>query len=393
MRLSALAVVLLVAASLLPVEARRSKIHLGKPHPEAKPERKDEHITFDPLVSEVERHRDDEAWEKEYEKLHHEHHHVEAGHHHEHEDNDLDATIDEYHDEDAEHEEFLHDAGVDDPDSLEEDTLDHINMEKRIDRLFPLIDIAPADGKIDVNELTAWELMQYQQMQDHRMERELEALDKDNDGVISLKEYLHDESPGDKVKHWKEYPESEQEYHKQEFERFEVADEDGDGKLNKEGLYMVLHPEESENPRMHAHMRLEELRNYDVNKNGRIEVEEWLEGFWHIIHDWEEEERKWTAKYHQKPYQEPKEDLELKKGGGRKLLRELDRDGDGALSAEELEPIMHIMMPSEKHFSEQTARHLVEQADDDNDAQLTMHEMKKHKHVFYELERSADEDD
>jgi len=36
--------------------------------------------------------------------------------------------------------------------ALEEDSLDSINMEKRIDRVFPLIDIAPADGKIDLGE-------------------------------------------------------------------------------------------------------------------------------------------------------------------------------------------------------------------------------------------------
>lgn len=40
---------------------------------------------------------------------------AQAGHHHEHNDHDIDATIDEYHDEDAEHEEFLHEAGVDEP--------------------------------------------------------------------------------------------------------------------------------------------------------------------------------------------------------------------------------------------------------------------------------------
>lgn len=41
---------------------------------------------------------------------------LQAGHHHEHHDeHDLEGTIDEYHDEDAEHEEFLHDAGVDEP--------------------------------------------------------------------------------------------------------------------------------------------------------------------------------------------------------------------------------------------------------------------------------------
>lgn len=41
---------------------------------------------------------------------------MQAGHHHEHHDeHDLEGTIDEYHDEDAEHEEFLHDAGVDEP--------------------------------------------------------------------------------------------------------------------------------------------------------------------------------------------------------------------------------------------------------------------------------------
>lgn len=84
LRLSALAIALLVVGTGytgrdMVTSARKSrKIQLGQPHPEAKPDRKHEHITFDPMVSEVERHRDDEAWEKEYEKKHHEHHHLEV---------------------------------------------------------------------------------------------------------------------------------------------------------------------------------------------------------------------------------------------------------------------------------------------------------------------------
>lgn len=83
LRLTALAIALLAVGTGptgrdMVASARKSKIHLGKPHPEAKPDRKHEHITFDPMVSEVERHRDDEAWEKAYEEKHHERHHLEV---------------------------------------------------------------------------------------------------------------------------------------------------------------------------------------------------------------------------------------------------------------------------------------------------------------------------
>lgn len=59
-------------------------------------------------------------------------------------------------------------------------------MEKRIDRLFPLIDIAPPDGKIDLSELAAWEVRrQYSRVQ------HMSPKQKCQDTVLGCSKVIH----------------------------------------------------------------------------------------------------------------------------------------------------------------------------------------------------------
>lgn len=75
------------------------------------------------------------------------------------------------------------------------DAEDYINDEKRFnmtDRLvllFPSIDKNPRDGFLSVEELTEWNVAQTDKEILHRTERDLDAHDKNKDGFVSFEEY------------------------------------------------------------------------------------------------------------------------------------------------------------------------------------------------------------
>ena len=72
-----------------------------------------------------------------------------------------------------------------------------MNLTSRLEHLFPFLDVRPTDGKISVEELSSWQMAQERKTALHRTMRELEVMDRNGDGHVSIKEYLNDESPGD----------------------------------------------------------------------------------------------------------------------------------------------------------------------------------------------------
>lgn len=63
------------------------------------------------------------------------------------------------------------------------------NVTDRLSLLFPKIDVHPADGFVDVDELTEWNLQQAERETLHRTQREMETHDKNHDGLVSFSEY------------------------------------------------------------------------------------------------------------------------------------------------------------------------------------------------------------
>lgn len=131
------------------------------------------HISFDPLVADIERKREDKLWEK--------NHYFDHKHH------------------DGEHESVSEETapGMESQPEWEDfiDAEDYLNDEHkfnithRLVLLFPRIDIDPTDGFVTENELTEWNLEQSQKEVLHRSQREMELHDKNHDGLVSFVEY------------------------------------------------------------------------------------------------------------------------------------------------------------------------------------------------------------
>ncbi|KAF8398659.1 hypothetical protein HHK36_014514 [Tetracentron sinense] len=122
-------------------------------------------VSFDPIVADIERHREDKEWEKGY----FEHTHKEF----------VEAPGAESQ---PEWEDFM-----DAEDYLNDD--ERFNVTNRLVLLFPRIDVEPVDGYVSEGELTEWYLRQAQKDVMHRTERDIELHDKNHDGLVSFSEY------------------------------------------------------------------------------------------------------------------------------------------------------------------------------------------------------------
>lgn len=311
-----------------------------------------EHVAFDPLVADIERQREDKQWEK----LYMEHAHKE-----------LVAPAAESQ---PEWEEFMN----------AEDYLnneDRFNVTKRLVLLFPKIDLQPADGFVTELELTEWNLRQAEREVLHRTQREMELHDKNRDGFLSFAEY---EPPtwvrnsdnttfGYDMGWWKE-------------EHFNASDADGDGLLNITEFNEFLHPADSNNPKLLQWLCKEEIRERDTDKDGKVNFKEFFHGLFDLVRNYDEEGHNSTH------HSDTSMDVPAKR-----LFAQLDKDGDGYLSEEEILPIIGKLHPSERYYAKQQAAYIISQADTDKDGRLTLMEMIESPYVFYSAIFSDEEDD
>lgn len=128
-------------------------------------------VAFDPLVAELERHREDKEWEKQV--IHQKHPELET---------DPDPDPAPAHESQPEWEDFMNAE-----DYLNDE--DKFNVTNRLILLFPKIDVDPADWFVTEHELTQWNLHQAQREVLHRTQREMELHDKNHDGFVSFSEY------------------------------------------------------------------------------------------------------------------------------------------------------------------------------------------------------------
>lgn len=135
----------------------------------------DHHVSFDPLVADIERKQEDKFWEQShFLKDHHQQQH-ESGL--ESESNAAPGMESQPEWEDfIEAEDYLNDEHK-------------FNITHRLVLLFPRIDTDPADGYVTEHELTEWNLEQAQKDVLHRSQREMELHDKNHDGLVSFAEY------------------------------------------------------------------------------------------------------------------------------------------------------------------------------------------------------------
>ncbi|KAH6771056.1 Calcium-binding EF hand family protein [Perilla frutescens var. hirtella] len=303
----------------------------------------DRPAAFDPLVADIELHREDRQWEHLYFQKHHpESTQPAPGHESQPEWEDF-----------ADAEDYLNDE-------------ERFNVTNRLVLLFPRIDIDPPDGFVSEPELTQWNLLQSQREALHRSQREMETHDKNKDGFVSFAEYeapswvrnADNTSFGYDIGWWKE-------------DHFNASDVDGDGRLNITEFNDFLHPADTINPKLLLWLCNEEIRERDGDKDGKVNFNEFFHGLFDLVRDYEE-----TAN----SSDESNDSLEAP---AKVLFTQLDKDGDGYLSAVELLPIIGKLHPSEHHYASQQTDYILQQADADKDGRLTLSEMIESPYVFY----------
>ncbi|KAJ0985479.1 hypothetical protein J5N97_003835 [Dioscorea zingiberensis] len=295
----------------------RSHRRLKLRHPSVPPPSPGHHraAPFDPLITEIELRRDDREWERAH----------------------YDIPAAPGHEPQPEWEDF-----IDAEDYINDE--DRFNVTHRIVLLFPKIDVAPTDGHISLVELTEWNLQQAEREVMHRTKRDMDLHDKNRDGLVSFDEY---EAPS-----WAQQAEDGSTWWKEE--HFNASDVDGNGVLNLTEFNDFLHPADSSSPKLIYWLCKEEIRERDKDKDGKLNFQEYFNGLFDSIRNYEEV-------YNQSDALE---------APANKLFKELDKDNDGFLSVEELVPVIGNLHPSERYYAKQQADYVISQADADKDGQL-----------------------
>lgn len=258
------------------------------------------------------------------------------------------------------------------------DAEDYINDEERFNvtwrimELFPKIDVGPADGFVNVDELTDWNVKQALKEVLHRSEREMELHDKNKDGFVSFEEFEppswtlnpNEDNSSSNFGWWRE-------------DHFNASDVDENGLLNLTEFNDFQHPADSSNPKVLHWLCKEEVRERDKDKDGKLDFQEFFHGLFDSLRNYDEEHNE-TDTSDAVP--------------AKKLFEELDKNKDGFLSAEELNSVIGTLHPSERYYAKQQAEYVLSQADADKDGKLSLKEMIEHPYVFYSSIFSEDED-
>lgn len=185
-----------------------------------------------------------------------------------------------------------------------------------------------------------------------KVPKEMAAKDVDGDGLLSQDEVFahadHNDLDG---------------FEKHKLQVFQVADRDGDGKLNAEEYLVYLHPEMSEHKDEYNSMVGQgHMDKVDGNAAGEKDGQITWEEHWHDVingHDFSEAQ---------------KQDLDETE---RELFKKHDEDGDGRLSKAELDKLLYPDLKTIDFVGPQ-ASHLHSLADEDGNGSLSWEEMKKH---------------
>ncbi|XP_074659802.1 calumenin-B-like [Tubulanus polymorphus] len=255
------------------------------------------------------------------------------------------------HNSDYDHEAFL---GAD-----ESKTFDQLSPEESRDRLGKIVEKIDKDhdGKVTESELQSW--IQYVQnrylLQDtNRQWSEFDTTDaklKWDDYKEKTYGFLEDGDEEDK--------DDKEHYNQMQIrdeKRWKVADQDQDGSLSKEEFTHFLHPEEVKH--MKEIVVDETMDDIDKNKDGFIDVDEYIGDMYHEAAD---EEPEWVKKEREqfKDYR--------------------DKDKDGKLNRDE---IREWIIPDDYDHTEAEAKHLIYESDSDKDGVLSKDEILDKYDVF-----------
>lgn len=233
---------------------------------------------------------------------------------------------------------------------------DEFNVTNRIARLFPEIDVDPTDQFVSVQELTQWNVHHVQRQILHHSQKEMVVYDKNRDGFVSFSEFgLSTPTTGDPFGY---------DLMLLEEEHFNASDVDGDGLLNLAEFNDFLHPADSNNPRLQQWLCKEEVRERDMDRDGKVSFREFFYGLYDLV-----------SNYDEKSHNDSHHSDHSMDASAKVLFSQLDKDFDGYLSDIELLPIIGKVHPSGHYYATKQAEYLMSQAEVDNDGRLNLTEM------------------
>jgi len=248
------------------------------------------------------------------------------------------------------------------------DTIHDMDEEEQVERLKKFVTTkmdTNKDNFVDKDELMAYTKKAMAAMHVRELKEEFANLDSDKDGEITYKEFST-EMYGDEEQNNNDLSAEEKEHHQQMVESdkklFGAADKNGDGKLSESELQTFRYPTTSEETKK---VSLEKtLSEHDTNKNGAIDVEEYIN---HLKKDTEDDdEASWI------PYEQEK------------FKTDLDTDKDGVLKGDEILKWSGPMNADDQAKGE--VEHLIKECDVDHDGKLTLEEILDNHQIWLHTE-------
>jgi reticulocalbin-2 len=247
------------------------------------------------------------------------------------------------------HSEFDHEAIIGSVKEAEEfDNLPPEESKRRLSLLVQKMDLN-SDGFVDRHELKAWILRSFKKLSEEEAEDRFEDLDEDNNEKISWEEYVKDVYGMDQEDGQRRNTLDDSEEMKlmeDDRQMFHAADTDKDGSLSLDEHVRFHSPEE--HPEMLPLILSQTLRDKDLNKDGRIDFQEFVGD---------------QAKTHDKQWLMTEKD---------KFDNDFDKDHDGYLNHNE---ILSWIVPSNEEVAAEEVDHLFAATDEDHDDRLSHNEI------------------
>ena len=318
---------------------------------------------------------------------------------------DVDDTYHHHHDDDDGGEDWdpHHNRWEEDyPDDFDADYHDYdryhdFNVTKRLEEIFPLIDI-DGDGIVSKDELRIWHYTQARNNSENRAEHEFDVTDNDHDGYVTLKEYLEDDFDIDVTGNGteKEMEEYNVRWIRNARKVFELTDTDKDGKLNRTEFFYFIHPEEGKHgSEIGKHLVAETIRDHDMNMDEKLNFTEFFESLFHQVDEVEDEESNSNDDGNSRNNNNDAYEENVMRVRALALFARLDKDKDGLVTSRELhadEATYKKLHPTnDDHARDQSASLMVD-ADENKDGGLSLVEILKNKMMFYSTAMTSEDD-
>jgi Ca2+-binding EF-hand superfamily protein len=284
------------------------------------------------------------------------------------------------------------------------------NVSKRLEEIFPLIDL-DGDKKVSKDELRIWHYTRARNSSEERAEHEFDVTDNDHDGYVTLREYLEDDFDKDVsgVGSEKEMEDYNVRWIRNARMVFKLTDTDGDGKLNRTEFFYFIHPEERKHGSdLAKHLVKETIRDHDLNSDEKLNFTEFYESLFHQVDevdnhddgnsDGDDNNNNNNNNNSEKDKETATPDAydeSVMRVRALALFARLDKDKDGLVTSHELhadEASYKKLHPTNDDHARDQSASLVDDADENKDGGLSLIEILANKMMFYSTAMTSEDD-